>query len=218
MSSVHIHLHIQPSCHAHGQARHEAQDKGLRQGIAAMIMLDLLERLMQAAAQGGAAGHCHGHGAKPPALEGGHQAGQASAVRPGGPDGAGANGVVQQFMVLLILLALLCGHKGKHGPAERTADDFASRLSDRLAEKAAASPADDEIGAAGSGAAAPELPGADEAAPDDEGVPFEDPVSMMLGAMREGRAESLMAGQDDAEYERSLQNAAADLRQQMSAG
>ena len=39
---------------------------------------------------------------------------------------------------------------------------------------------------------------------------------MMVKAMREGRAESLMAGQDDAAFEQKLQQMASDLRQELT--
>jgi hypothetical protein len=234
MSSVHIHLHIQPSCHAHEQARQQGSDKSLGQGIAAMIVLALLERLMQAASQSGAAKHCHEHGSKSPALEGGGQAGQAAGVQTHGQDGDGSTGVVQQFMALLILLALLCGHKGGHGSAHGTADEFADKLSDKLADKAADEPQGAEVSAPeaeevsapeAEEVSAPEAEEADYALPDvdeprsgDGEDAFEDPTSMMLGAMRQGRAESLMAGKDDAAFERSLQAMARDLRHQLGAG
>lgn len=218
MSSVNIHLHLQSSCHAHEQARHQGSDKSIRQGMAAMIVLALLERLMQAASQCGAAKHCHDHGAKSPALEGGSQAGQAAAVQSRAQDGNDSTGVVRQFMALLILLALLCGHKGGHGSAHRTAGEFADRLSDKLSDRAADELQGEEVSAPEAEAAGSALPDADEPSTDDGDVSFEDPISMMLGAMREGRAESLMAGKDDAAFERSLQAMAGDLRQQLGAG
>ena len=271
MSSLNIHIHIQSSCHAHDQGRHHGGEKNLREGIAAVIVLALLERLMQAASQGGAR---HGHGCHSGSggMDAGHagasaqagSAGQAGAVQPGAKNGEGQIGVLQQFTALLILLALLSGQQGRHGHAKDFADRFSDKLADKLADKllggsdfgpgAAAAPdmngpsltapkADvtdtsttaPEADVDDPSATAPEAdvdepsttapeadvdepsttaPEADSATAADYGG--HDAVSMMVKAMRDGHADSLMAGQDDAGFERNLQQMAADLRQELN--
>jgi hypothetical protein len=164
MSSLHIYIHTQPSCHAQEHSRHHGAEKNLREGIAAVIVLALLERLMQAAKQGGS---CHGHaghsGANGP--DAGHAgptgqagaAGNAGAVQPGAANGDAQTGVLPQFMALLILLALLSGQQGRHGHANHLSDRLADKLADKLADRIA----DKLMGDPGFGSGTTQAPGTD---------------------------------------------------------
>ena len=263
MSSLHIYIHTQPSCHTQEHSRHHGTEKNLREGIAAVIVLALLERLLQAAKQGGA---CHGHAGHSGAngKDAGHAgptgqagaAGNAGAVQPGAANGDTQTGVLQQFMALLILLALLSGQQGRHGHANQLSDRLADKLADKIADKLMGDSGfgtgmTQAPGTDAPGTTAPEtdtntdteVPGTTTPTPDidtpdidlpdtdtpdstpptsdrspnvDDSSGGEDAVDMMVKAMRQGHADSLMAGQDDAAFEQKVQQMAADLRQELT--
>ena len=190
MSSIHLYIHTQPSCHMHEPAANRSNtEKNLRQDLAALIVLAVLERLLQAAKHGGEkAEHAPSSGGSPVDKTHGPQGGTEA--------GDKALGVLKPFLELLLLLALLCkqnqGHKGGANPV---ADKVANQLDDGGAPQGLAQ--DDN----GSG---------------DDGNAMEDAVSMMVSAMREGRKESLLGGKEDKAFERELTQMSGDLREDLT--
>ena len=192
MSSIHLYIHGQPSCHRHDAAANRSNtEKHLRQDLAALIVLAVLERLLHAAKQGGdKAEHApaSAHGGKP--VDSTHGGDAASNT------GDKALGVLKPFLELLLLLALLCkpahGHKGGANPV---ADKVADQIDDGNAPPGLAQ-GDNDTG--------------------DDGNAMEDAVSMMVSAMREGRKESLLGGKDDKAFEKELSQMSTDLREDLT--
>jgi hypothetical protein len=196
MSSIHLYIHSQPSCPMHDHAHKPSNaGKDLHQGLAAMIVLAVLERLLQAA---GRDGDKQGH---TPGTDAG-QVRQATPAQPGANADEGAMGVLKPFLELLLLLALLCKHGNKHhGGANPVADKVADQLTDKLdgPEQDLSSPP------------------ADDKAPADTESPEYDAVAMMVSGLREGHAKSLLAGVDEEGFEREVQRMASELREELGA-
>jgi hypothetical protein len=194
MSSIHLYIHSQPSCPLHDHAHKPSNvGKDLRQGLAAMIVLAVLERLLRAA------GRDSDKQGQTPRTDAG-QVRQATPAQLGANAAEGAKGVLKPFLELLLLLALLCRHGDRHrGGANPVADKVADRLTDKLdrPEQAPSSP-----------------PGADKSPADTESPEY-DAVAMMVSGLREGHAQSLLAGQDDEAFEREVQRMASELREEL---
>ena len=195
MSSIHLYIHSQPSCHMHEPAANRSNaEKNLRQDLAALIVLAVLERLLQAAKQGGdKAGHAPAHGGGP--VDSGNPVDRTHGSDAASSAGDKALGVLKPFLELLLLLALLCkpqhGHKGGANPV---ADKVAGQLDDGNAPQGLAQDGNDT---------------------GDDGNAMEDAVSMMVSAMREGRKESLLGGKGDKAFEKELSQMSNDLREDL---
>jgi hypothetical protein len=194
MSSIHLYIHTQPSCHMHGDAAQRSNaDKNLRQGVAALIVLAMLERLLQAARHGG-------EKAEHAPSSAGCNVDKTHGVESGSNAGDKALGVLKPFLELLLLLALLCKQNhGRQGGANPVADKVADQLDDGGAPQGLAQ--DDDAA------------GSEPKATGDDGDAMGDAAAMMVSAMREGHKESLLGGKDDKAFESELKQMSSDLRE-----
>lgn len=207
MSSIHIHLSAHAHCGVHaGQERpQQAARQDLKRDLVAMLVLAMLEQILKAAAEPGG----KGAGQRPASADGVCAHGQAGGVQPGGADGHEPRGALQPFFGLLLLLALLLKQGGPAGGDRPGANGVAEQVADGLGRG----------GQAPQGLAqapeteAPSAEAPEAATPETGSSANEDAIAMMASAMREGHADSLMAGKDDKGLERRISEMSAGLRE-----